>query len=53
MKEKERNKKGGLDLSKKTDPEGHPEIKTDLPLSEKDEVKQAEERLRKIVKKHD
>jgi hypothetical protein len=27
------------------------EIKTDFPLSEKDEVKQAEERLRKSAKK--
>lgn len=28
------------------------EIKTDPPLSEKDEVKQAETRLQKSVKKH-
>jgi hypothetical protein len=27
------------------------EIKTDLPLSEKDEIKQAEEKLRKAAKK--
>jgi hypothetical protein len=32
--------------SNKTD-----ELKTDLPLSEKDEVKQAEEKMRKAIKK--
>jgi hypothetical protein len=47
---------------KKTEPtkEGTPksqdtnkphELKTDFPLSEKDEVKQAEEKMRKAVKK--
>jgi len=30
---------------------GHSELKTDFPLSEKDEVKQAEEKMRKRVKK--
>ncbi len=29
----------------------HSELKTDLPLSEKDEVKQAEEKMRKPKKK--
>jgi hypothetical protein len=29
----------------------HAEIKTDAPLSEKDEVKQAEDKMRKAVKK--
>lgn len=53
MKEKERNKKGGRDLTKKTDQKEHPEIKTDFPLSEKDEVKQAEEKLRKVVRSRD
>lgn len=33
-------------------PNSKNEIKTDPPLSEKDEVKQAETRLRKEVKKH-
>ncbi|MGN6181244.1 MAG: hypothetical protein ACTHMI_08485 [Mucilaginibacter sp.] len=32
---------------------GHNELKTDLPLSEKDEVKQAEEKMRKRVGKVD
>ena len=31
----------------------HQELKTDFPLSEKDEVKQAEERLRKVVRSRD
>jgi hypothetical protein len=47
MKEKEKNKKGGKDLTPLKKKE-HPEIKTDLPLSEKDEVKQAEEKLKKM-----
>jgi hypothetical protein len=29
----------------------HGELKTDYPLSEKDEIKQAEEKMRKAVKK--
>jgi len=33
-------------------PSGKSEIKSDPPLSEKDEVKQAETRLQKSVKKH-
>jgi len=37
--------------SKKIAPQKAEELKTDLPLSEKDEVKQAEEKLRKRVKK--
>lgn len=32
---------------KKYEVSGHDELKTDPPLSEKDEVKQAEEKLRK------
>lgn len=35
--------------SKRTEKKEHPKIKTDPPLSEKDEVKQAEEKLRKNV----
>ena len=35
--------------SKKSEPE---EIQPDYPLSEKDEVKQAEAKLRKATKKH-
>ena len=31
---------------------GHGEIKPDYPLIEKDEVKQAEERMRRALKKH-
>jgi hypothetical protein len=31
---------------------GHGEIKPDYPLIEKDEVKQAEERIRRALKKH-
>ena len=30
----------------------HKELKTDFPLSEKDEVKKAEARVRKAVKQH-
>jgi hypothetical protein len=30
----------------------HSELKTDYPLSEKDEIKQAEEKMRKASKKH-
>jgi hypothetical protein len=49
--------KGGLAGANKREINQHPgskssEIKTDPPLSEKDEVKQAETRLRKSVKKH-
>jgi len=32
-------------------PDKHAEIKTDYPLSEKDEIKEAEERMRKATKK--
>jgi hypothetical protein len=38
-----------LSTTSKNEPE---EIKMDYPLSEKDEVKQAEARLRKAAKKH-
>jgi len=37
--------------TKNTDQEGHGELKTDYPLSEKDEIKKAEERLRRSTKK--
>ena len=36
---------------KSTDNNKHLEIKTDILVSEKDEVKQAEERMRKVIKK--
>ncbi len=53
---KEKNEKDVLrkNLEKKNTKQiinkDHPELKTDPPLSEKDEVKQAEEKLRKNVK---
>ena len=37
--------------TKNADMNNHGELKTDYPLSEKDEIKLAEERLRKAVKK--
>jgi hypothetical protein len=38
------------DHSKSSHLARHPEIKTEHPLSEKDELKQAEERMRKAAK---
>jgi hypothetical protein len=36
---------------KSLDQDEHSELKTDYPLSEKDEIKKAEEKLRKATKK--
>jgi hypothetical protein len=44
-----KTKDGSLKESPKN-PNKHGELKTDYPLSEKDEIKKAEERLRKTVK---
>ncbi len=45
----ESSPKGGI---RSTELNRHGEIKTDYPLIEKDEVKQAEERMRRAAKKH-
>ena len=37
--------------AKSIDPDEHGELKTDYPLSEKDEIKKAEDKLRKATKK--
>jgi hypothetical protein len=42
---------GLQNLSQKTTAAGHHHLKTDAPLSEKDEVKQAEENMRKPRRK--
>jgi hypothetical protein len=47
---KEEKKKEGTRLTKKAAPKQE-ELKTDRPLSEKDEVKQAEANMRKTRKK--
>jgi len=52
MKTTNKTSGGKKRISKRTEPYEAPEIKPDYPLSEKDEVKQAEERLRKAVKKN-
>ena len=39
------------DSPKSIDQDEHGELKTDYPLSEKDEIKKAEEKLRKATKK--
>jgi hypothetical protein len=51
---KQKKPKEGPEKSavKTTDLNKREEIKTDFPLSEKDEIKQAEERLRKAVKRN-
>jgi hypothetical protein len=55
MKEKKEKdmKKGNFQhgISKHTGNKEHQELKTESPLSEKDEVKQAEEKMRKNIKK--
>jgi hypothetical protein len=37
--------------SKNSEMSRHNELKTDYPLSEKDEIKQAEEKMRRAIKK--
>ena len=51
--EEKENSKNGFqkDNWKSSDKNDDNELKTDFPLSEKDEVKQAEEKARKRVKK--
>jgi len=44
-------KKTGEKKEPEEGPTGREALKTDLPLSEKDEVKQAEEKMRKRAKK--
>ncbi|MDF2432610.1 MAG: hypothetical protein JWP44_2241 [Mucilaginibacter sp.] len=51
MKNIEKPKEGTQKETPKNADKKHGEIKTDSPLSEKDEVKQAEEKMRKTVKK--
>jgi len=50
MKKTEKTKGGHTLQNPARENAGHREIKPDYPLSEKDEVKQAEEKLRKAVK---
>jgi len=51
MKKAEDKKEGIQTHAKNSDIGGHHGLKTDYPLSEKDEIKQAEERMRKARKK--
>lgn len=44
------NKTGTKKINPGTNKPGKQELKTDFPMSEKDEVKKAEERMRKQVK---
>ena len=51
MKKTEKPKEGTPLSPQTTDLSKHGEIKTDYPLSEKDEIKQAEEKMRKSANK--
>jgi hypothetical protein len=51
MKRTEEKKEGERTYAKSDGPAGRHGLKTDYPLSEKDEIKQAEERMRKAGKK--
>jgi len=51
MKKAEDKKEGQKIHAKSSDIGGYRGLKTDYPLSEKDEIKQAEERMRKARKK--
>jgi len=46
------HEEGNRGQSAKTNPQQNKELKTDNPLSEKDEVKKAETRTRKLLKHH-
>ena len=51
MEKIESTKEGAQKYSlKSTEINRHPELKTDFPLSEKDEVKKAEEKMRRVRK---
>jgi hypothetical protein len=52
MKTIEDKTKANQEASQSHGKEKYPELKTDMPLSEKDEVKNAETRARKALKHH-